>query len=201
MASHSKTRSGMTLEEFLRWPEADEHPYKEFINGRIEMKVSPQKKHSVLTLDFCLALNQFAGPGRLGRAFPELRCTFAGRSIIPDVVFLLEANIPCDARGMLVNISILPPDIQIEIRSPGQSLKKTREKLEHAVANGCPLGWLIDPERETADVYRPGSGPERLLADGFLDATPVLPGFRLAVSEVFGWLIYRAPNPPQGDPE
>jgi Uma2 family endonuclease len=195
MATHPKIRSGVTLEEFLRWPDADEQPYKEFIDGKIEVKVSPQKKHNVLELGLCQALNQFATPGRLGLAFPELRCTFEGRSIIPDVVFLVEAHIACDDRGEYVDETPLPPDIQVEIISPDQSETRSKQKLVHSTAHGCRLGWLIHPYRRTIDVYRPGVPPERLASDGFLDGVPVLPGFRLAVSEVFGWLRHREPTP------
>ena len=45
MASPARVDKMITLEEFLRMPEIDEHPYMEFIDGRIEAKLSPQKKH------------------------------------------------------------------------------------------------------------------------------------------------------------
>jgi hypothetical protein len=45
-------------------------------------------------------------------------------------------------------------------------------------------------------VYRPGQTPRRLLADGFLEGEPTLPGYRLALTELFGWLIRRKPVPP-----
>ena len=72
--------------------------------------------------------------------------------------------------------------------SPKQGLRKAREKLTHATAHGCPLGWIIDPGRKVVEVVRPGAFPERLAPDGILEGEPVLPGFRLLVSEVFGWL-------------
>ncbi len=191
MATHPRTLEVKTLEEFLRWSRIDEKPYLEYIDGRIEVKVSPQRKHSAIEGKLCQALDQFAEPSRLGLAMPELRCTFAGRSIVPDIVFHLNKNIQTDETGVFVNEVFIPPDIHVEIRSPGQSVKKTKQKLEHSVASGCALGWYIDPERETIDVYRPGADPERLSPDGFLDGAPVLPGFRLAVADVFGWLRYR----------
>ncbi|MEA2631108.1 MAG: hypothetical protein QOE66_1327, partial [Chloroflexota bacterium] len=46
MASRTRIREGMTLEEFLTLPE--DRPYLEYIDGRIKAKVSPQKKHSLL---------------------------------------------------------------------------------------------------------------------------------------------------------
>ena len=40
----------MTLEEFLRWSRIDEKPYLEYHDGRIEVKVSPQRKHSLIEM-------------------------------------------------------------------------------------------------------------------------------------------------------
>ena len=73
-------------------------------------------------------------------------------------------------------------------------------KLIHATAHGCPLGWLIHPYQKTIDVYRPGRPPERLAPDAVLEGEPVLPGFRLPASEVFGWLKRpgRRPQTPPG---
>ena len=197
MATHPRIRSGLSLEEFLQWPRIDEKPYLEYLDGRIEAKVSPQTLHSVLQGRILDRLNRQALPDKIGQAFPELRCTFAGRSIVPDVVFLLDEHIHVDARGRYVNEILTHPDIHIEIRSPKQSPKKTKQKLEHSISQGCPLGWYLDTDRETIDVFRPGLPPERLPADGFLDASPVLPGFRIAVSEIFDWLIYRKPDADQ----
>jgi Uma2 family endonuclease len=202
MATHSRTQSIQTLEEFLRWQRINEKPYLEFIDGRIEVKVSAQRKHSAIAGKLAQVIDRFAEPLKLGLAMPELRCSFAGRSIVPDIVFHLDANIQTDDEGVFVNEVFIPPDIHIETRSPDQSVKKTKDKLTHSVANGCPLGWYIDPERRTIDVYRPGVAAERLSPDGFLDGAPVLPGFRLAVAEVFGWLKYRTQGPanPGADP-
>jgi Uma2 family endonuclease len=186
MATRTQIREGMTLEEFLKLPE--DKPYLEYIDGRIEAKVSPQKEHSLLTLRLLERLNRWAEPARLGLAFPELRCTFAGRSIILDVVFLLKDHIEINERGRPVNETPWPPDIHVEIISPEQSLKKARAKLTHSTSNGSSLGWLIHPDRETIDVYRPGQPAERMTSDGVLEGEPVLPGFRLPVAEVFGWL-------------
>jgi len=44
-------------------------------------------------------------------------------------------------------------------------------------------------------VYRPGHRAERLSAKGVLEEDPVLPGYRLAVAEVFEWLKIRKSKP------
>jgi Uma2 family endonuclease len=73
----------ITLAEFLKLPETK--PASEFINGRIYHKPMPQGKHSRLQLKLCNAVNQVAEEQQIALAFPELRCTFGGRSIVPDV--------------------------------------------------------------------------------------------------------------------
>ena len=186
MASRTRIREQMTLEEFLALPE--DKPYLEYIDGRIEAKVSPRFKHSLISLRLMEHLNRWSGPARLGLALPELRCTFAGRSIVPDVVFLLREHIEIDSSGEPVDEIPRPPDIHVEIISPEQGMKKAREKLSHSTSHGCSLGWLIHPDKKTIDVYRPGRAAVRMAADGVLEGEPVLPGFRLPVAEVFAWL-------------
>jgi Uma2 family endonuclease len=196
MASPARVDKMVTLEEFLRMPEIDERPYLEYIDGRIEAKVSPQKKHGRLEKRLMMHIDAYSEPDRLGETFPELRCTFAGRSIIPDVVFLLDEHIETDERDEVLDPTFRPPDIHVEIVSPDQSVQKCREKLIFSRAHGCPLGWLIDPFRRTVHVYRRGRRPQRLSVDGILEGDPVLPGYRLSVAELFGWL-----KQPKRDPK
>ncbi|MEJ7639580.1 MAG: Uma2 family endonuclease, partial [Singulisphaera sp.] len=91
---------------------------------------------------------------------PELRCTFSGRSIVPDVVFLLKEHIELNEHGEVVDETRLTPDIHVEIISPEQTVRTSHEKLIHATSHGTALGWLIHPYRETVDVYRPGGPTE-----------------------------------------
>ena len=200
MPSRPRLPKTLTLEEFLELPE--EAPYLEYHNGKAERKVSPQGKHSLLTVRITDRLNQFAEPRGLGIALVELRCTFGGRSIIPDVAFFREEHIAYDENGEIANAFECVPDIHIEIISPNQSVLKAQRNLRHSLAHGCPLGLLVHPKRKTIDVYRPGVPRERLGLDGIVHGDPVLPGFELSVTEVFGWLRRRRPNGTPGpDPE
>jgi Uma2 family endonuclease len=201
MVSPARVGKALTLEEFLRLPGIDERPYREYFDGRIESKMSPQTKHSLITLRLSNHMLHHTEPQRLGLPLPELRCTFAGRSIIPDIAFLLAAHIVIGKDGKVLNPIVRAPDIHIEIVSPDQSVQKCRDKLAFSVSNGCPLGWLIDPERETVHVYRPGRRPRRVPDDGVLDGDPVLPGYRLPVAELFGWMTpWPDWNPAQPSP-
>jgi Uma2 family endonuclease len=188
MSSASRLQTPLTLEEFLRLPEIDEKPYLEFINGKVEAKVSPQTKHSRIQSQLLRSLEDAAEIGLVGLPFPELRCTFAGRSLVPDIAFLLHEHIELDPNGEYRDEMLRPPDIHIEIVSPGQSVRKNRDRILFSIAHGCSLGWLIDPERKQVEVHRPGRKAETLTGDGHIDGSPVIPGYRVAVSELFGWL-------------
>jgi Uma2 family endonuclease len=196
MASAARVNKMITLKEFLRMPEIDEHLYLEYIDGKAEAKVTPQGKHSSIETKLAADLNVNAEPrGRPG-AFVELRSTFAGRSIIPDVVFRLEDHIEVVQNGEILDPTLHPPDIHVEIASPDRPIAKCSEKRVFSTANGCRLGWHIDPDRKTVDVYEPGRPQKRLPDQGVLTGFPVLPRYRLSLVELFGWLQRRKALPP-----
>lgn len=180
-----------TLEEFLDMPDIEDAPAWEFVDGKMVRKAMPGGKHSVLQRAFGIEINRFASPRGLGEALPELRCTFGGRSIVPDVTFFLDEHIEVDEDGTVSDEVWIAPDLMIEIISPKQSPKILEDRIRHALAHGCPLGWLVHTYRGTITAHRPGEAPTVLGLDGILEGDPVLPGFRLPVAEVFAWLKRR----------
>ena len=142
----------LSLEEFLRLPETK--PASEYIKGRIFQKPMPQGKHSRLQDKFVNTINAAAEPNKIACAFPELRCTFAGSSIIPDIAVFTWERIPTDEKGNVANIFPLAPDWTIEILSPGQRPTRVTKNILSCLNNGAEMGWLIDPEEEAVLIYR-----------------------------------------------
>ena len=177
----------ITLVEFLQLPETK--PASEYIDGRVSQKPMPQGKHSVLQGEIVSNFSGALKQGKVAYAFPELRCTFGGRSIIPDVVVLLWANIPLDEDGEVANEINQAPDWVIEILSPQQSPTKVVKNIKHCLQSGAQLGWLIDPAEQTVFVYFPD---QRVLV--FDQASELLPmpdfanKLDVTVGELFGWL-------------
>ena len=87
----------LTLDEFLAMPETK--PAGEYSDGQIIQKPMPQGKHSAVQGDFVPAVNAALRSNRIARAYPELRCTFGGRSTVPDVAVFTWERIPRDANG------------------------------------------------------------------------------------------------------
>jgi Uma2 family endonuclease len=143
----------LTLEEFLILPETK--PAGEFINGQIIQKPMPQGKHSTLQIDLGGDINHSLKRDRTARAYSELRCTFGGRSLVPDLSIFRWDRIPRDANGEVANQFFLAPDWTIEILSPDQSQTKVVRNILHCLAHGTQLGWLIDPDEKLIFVYFP----------------------------------------------
>lgn len=179
------TTSNPTLEEFLRLPETK--PASEFINGIVSQKPMPQGKHSRLQLKFCDAVNEVAEEQQLAIAFPELRCTFGGRSIVPDAAVFTWERIPFDENEEVENAFTIHPDWVVEILSPEQKTTKVIRNILHCLKHGSQLGWLIDPEERIILVFQPEQLPVELSDN---ESLLVLSGLelRLTVNEVFAWL-------------
>ncbi|MBD1945128.1 Uma2 family endonuclease [Coleofasciculus sp. FACHB-712] len=175
----------LTLEEFLKLPETK--PASEFIDGEVIQKPMPQGEHSRLQFKFCAVVNEVAEPQKIAIAFPELRCTFGGDSIVPDVVVFRWERIPLRPSGRIANRFEIYPDWSIEILSPDQSQTKVLGKLLHCSQHGTELGWLIDPEEESILVVFPEQRVQLLRGTAEL---PILSGIglKLTVEQVFSWL-------------
>ena len=79
----------------------------------------------------------------------------------------------------------LCPDFVIELLSPSDSLKKTQEKMQEYLENGCRLGWLINRKKREVEIYRPGQDVEVLQSPLTLSGENVLPGFVLNLQKIW----------------
>ena len=181
------TDSRLTLEDFLRLPEAK--PALEYVDGEVRQKMSPRLPHSALQLHLGTYFNRVGVPKKIARAFTELRCTFAGHSRVPDLSVFRWPRIPRDERGKLqTDECFVPPDIAVEIRSPGQTIAALTRDCEWYVANGVALALLVLTTRESVRLFLPGQPWRELKRDEAIDFGPVIPGARLTVRDLFAAL-------------
>ena len=180
----------ITLETFLQLPETK--PASEYINGQIIQKPMPQGKHSRIQQKLLTVINEVVETESIALALPELRCTFSGRSIIPDVAVFCWERLPVDENGTLANAFDAQPDWTIEILSPEQSSTRVTSNILHCLASGCQLGWLIDPGEALVQVYAPDKALVSLEnPDAILPVPEFAAGLKLTVGQVFGWLKLR----------
>lgn len=179
----------VTLVDFLQLPETK--PASEYIEGEIIQKPMPQSKHSRIQLKLGMLIEDIGSKDKICSAFPELRCTFEKRSLVPDLSVLKWENIPLDSEGELINKITIPPDWVIEILSPDQNPIKVTSNILFCIKNGSQLGWLISPEDKSILVYYPDKTPDYFDKSGDILPTPdFLPEFNLMLGDIFAWLKY-----------
>ncbi len=177
----------LILEDFLQLPETK--PASEYIDGQIIQKPMPQGKHSAIQTELAAAINAATKSRRVARAFSELRCTFGGRSTVPDVSVFVWDRISRDRNGEVANVFHLAPDWTIEILSPDQSQTKVIKNILHCLKYETQMGWLIDPDEQSVFVYTPNQQLEVFEnSEDRLPVTSFASELRLTVDSLFAWL-------------
>ena len=78
----------------------------------------------------------------------------------PDAAWILKQRIKDFGPSALSGYWPVCPDFVIELRSQSDRIRVLRDKMTEWLASGAQLGWLIDPEIQTVEIYRPGSTAE-----------------------------------------
>lgn len=80
----------------------------------------------------------------------------------------------------------LAPDFVIELRSASDRLKPLQDKMIEYRDNGVRLGFLLNPQDRSVEIYRLGKEVEVLQSPTKVSGEDVLPGFVLDLQEIFG---------------
>jgi Uma2 family endonuclease len=105
----------------------------------------------------------------------------SGERYIPDAAFISTARQPQPSHEAY---NPNPPDLAVEVLSPTNDPGEMRVKIVNYLLAGTVL-WVVDPDLKRVEVYVPGQTPKTLGIDDVLDGGNVLPGFSLAVRDIF----------------
>lgn len=102
-----------------------------------------------------------------------------GSSRSPDVAWIENSRWQALAPEQRQKFPPIAPDFVIELRSRTDDLPTLQDKMQEYIDSGVRLAWLVDPQLQQVEIYRPGQAPEpRPLPTELSDET-VLPGFTL----------------------
>jgi Uma2 family endonuclease len=160
----------------------------ELIDGVLVEKTMGYKE-SLLAIELAALLLEFVRSRKLGIVLgPDgsLRI-LPGQIRLPDVCFISRGRFP---GGVLPDVQIprVSPDLAVEIISPGNTRGEMQRKLTEYFESGVRLVWYIDPSDKSARVFKAPDEFTTLGENDFLDGADVLPGFQLALKDLFAKL-------------
>ncbi|MEP6988560.1 MAG: Uma2 family endonuclease [Chloroflexota bacterium] len=100
----------------------------------------------------------------------------------PDVGFISAARIPKE--GLPEGYFPGAPDFAVEVISPTDQADEVQLKVMQYLKYGTRLIWLVYRKSQTVVVHTP-TGSKTFDIDDILDGGDVLPGFKLAVRDIF----------------
>jgi Uma2 family endonuclease len=177
----------MTDEEFAEF--CSEHPDLSFeVTAEGELVIMPQTFTwtGARNQEIAIQLGVWSRGDRRGLTFDSstgfVLPNGARRS--PDAAWVLKQRIPEDAESA-TGFWRICPDFVIELRSKSDRLRVLRDKMGEWLANGAQLGWLIDPDAKTVEVFRPGRDPEVLSDAAQVVGEGPVEGFVLELATVW----------------
>lgn len=183
---------GITAEQLLTYSAPDKRV--ELVRGQLVVREPPGWYHGEISLRVGAALHAHLASEQARHGWPAPR----GRLAVGDPGFIL-ARSPDTVRGsdvayvsrerhpgpMPAGFPEMAPDLAIEVRSPTDRLGEVLAKVGDWLDAGSRLVWVIDPQRESATVYRADGSHAMLAMSDELDGEDVLPGFRIALRTLF----------------
>ncbi len=170
-------RLGMLLTDFIE--QYHRQPF-ELTNGQV-ITLSPNVAgHQWVAQHIYHSLRAYAQPNQLG--FVAIETPFVVQENTESGTWVKGSRTP----DWKTKPYVLVPDLAIEVVSPYDRYSEIDDKVEHYLADGVHLVWVVDPQRHKVSVHRSDSDqPTILRENGTLDGDELLPGFSLALKALF----------------
>jgi Uma2 family endonuclease len=183
----------MTLEEFLRLP--DDGVEREYLNGRayendeVYEMTKRNRRHCRTAANISTFLKIWADqqPKPRGEVLTgEIGVRLRPKSDVHvgmDVAYLspeLSEATPEDA----VYVAGVPI-VAVEIASPSDTFDRIKDTVDDYLDAGVTAVWILNPYDRTVAIYRAGEPVRLLNEEGRLENESYLPGFAVAVADLF----------------
>ncbi|MFO0958949.1 MAG: Uma2 family endonuclease [Isosphaeraceae bacterium] len=175
----------LTAEEFGNRPDPG-YP-EELVRGRIVPMTSPNLRHGQVCGTAYFLIRQFVQARDLGHVLSNDSGVITQRN--PDTVRGADVSYYSYARlpkGRLPqSYTSELPELVVEVRSPSDRWRAVLEKVTEYLNAGVVVVVVLDPDAETAHVYRDNQAPETLRAGDELALPEILGDFRVGIARFF----------------
>lgn len=176
----------MTADELLTMP--DDGFCYELIKGDL-IKVSPPPgyEHGLVAMNIAGPLYAYAKTKNLGKVYAAETGFLIEQN--PDTVRAADVSFVRRERiekaGAVQGYWIGAPDLAVEVVSPSDTVRLIEGKVAQWLESGVRTVWVVSPKIHTVTVYRSLTEIVVLTEKDTLDGGDVVPGFQIAVAEIF----------------
>lgn len=179
-------RARMTYAAYCALPEGR----YDLLEGELVMTPSPSRRHQLIQLRLAAALLAWAEERDAGHVYGApldvlLRAADPAVVVQPDVVYVAPGSQATLTDGGIEG----PPDLVVEIVSPGSVREDGVRKRALYEAHGVPEYWLVLPDLDQVEVMTLGSDGRferpRLCDTRDALSSARLPGFSLTLASLF----------------
>ena len=158
----------------------------ELVRGKLIVTGPENGRHAAVGARIGRALLNFVEANSLGQVFDSSAGYVLSRD--PDTVREPEVSFLTTERLKDQDLDAFlegAPDLAVEVLSPSNTAAQMRKKMAEYFSVGCRVVWIVDPIHKSVVVYRPDASPVILTDEDTLAEEDLLPGFSLAVREIF----------------
>lgn len=178
-------RQQVTADELLHMPD-DGFRY-ELVQGELRQMNPAGNVHGRVTMSFAWRLARYVEENQLGTVYAAetgFRLASDPDTVrAPDVAFVSQARV--EAVGEVEGFWPEAPDLAVEVISSGDSYSEVEEKVFAWLDAGTKMVVVINPRQRSATVYKSPTDIIALAEADVLRGGDVVPGFELAVREIF----------------
>jgi Uma2 family endonuclease len=158
----------------------------ELVRGELIRMTPAGSEHGSIIVNISTPLAIFVSRAGLGRVFGAdtgFHIAHDPDTVrAPDASFVATNRLPSPLpKGFFPG----PPDLAVEVISPDDRQRQVLAKVRNWLDAGCQVVWLVDPRHGTVRVFHGGGEAKVLRVCDTLSGEPLLPGFSLAVAEIF----------------
>ncbi|MEH2432766.1 MAG: Uma2 family endonuclease [Nostoc sp.] len=174
----------LTLQEFINLSPGEGDITYELVDGQAIPKISPKKFHSKLTRALLNLIEQCC-EGQ-GEVCPELAVALTRRGRdwmpIPDILYISNERLPpdWDQEGSCS----VPPDLVIEIISPGQTFGQMAAKAKDYLDAKVLRVWVVDSKARSITVFYPDAAPQTFMGEELLKDS-LFEGLQFTLEQLF----------------
>ncbi|MDQ4105644.1 MAG: Uma2 family endonuclease [Actinomycetota bacterium] len=175
----------VTAEELLKMP--DDNLRSELVRGEVRRMAPAGNVYGRIAINVTIPLGQYVRENDLGVVY----AAETGFKIESDPDTVRAPDVAFVRRGRVEEVGEVegswpgPPDLAVEVVSPGDLYTEVEEKVLAWLEAGARMVVIVDPRNRTVSVRR-NQTEARILTEGdTLNGGDVVPGWELPVADIF----------------